>query len=182
MWNYNRGPADFTNKTSYVCIVTRNPIEFIGTLGNSFITHDYTYITSFIGKIGWTSIIVPHFILFTFAAILIIATLYTNTSPVKLTESWENKVPAIMLFAGAVTILSIYGVLYLTFTPVGKNIVEGVQGRYFIPAAPFILFGLAKLLPIGIRDHNKKATTYLIYIISTFILLFSGIWYFLITY
>lgn len=51
----------------------------------------------------------------------------------------EKVLMAMVLFS---TMILISTMMYLTWTPVGGNIIEGIQGRYFIPVAPlfFLLF------------------------------------------
>lgn len=57
------------------------------------------------------------------------------------------------LFISIVVILLIYTSLYLDWTPVGKNIIDGIQGRYFVPILPLILIGLSSDL-FTIKENN----------------------------
>ena len=45
----------------------------------------------------------------------------------------------------------IYMVEYLTWTPVGFPIIEGVQGRYFLPLLPVLTLILGRLIPLSER-------------------------------
>jgi len=45
----------------------------------------------------------------------------------------------------------IYMVEYLTWTPVGCSIIEGVQGRYFLPLLPVLTLILGRLIPLSER-------------------------------
>jgi uncharacterized membrane protein len=60
---------------------------------------------------------------------------------------WQKFI--ISLIAAGV-ILSVVTVLYATWTPLGGQIVDGLQGRYFIPAGPLLfllLYNNNKLQP-----------------------------------
>ena len=50
-----------------------------------------------------------------------------------------------MLVACFISLLGIFMVEYLTWTPVGADTVGCVQGRYLIPVAPLLFFAVACL-------------------------------------
>lgn len=62
-----------------------------------------------------------------------------------------------------VVYFGIYGILYLIWTPIGSNIILGVQSRYFIP--------IIALLPLIINydKKSKEEYKYLIMLIVTFL-------------
>ena len=56
--------------------------------------------------------------------------------------------------------------MFLMCTGVGEYVIQGVQGRYFIPIVPFILLLIIQKTPI---TKIKNETVYTFIIISTFI-------------
>ena len=78
----------------------------------------------------------------------------------------------LILLVIIITIISlIWLVFYLTFTPIGSTVINGVQGRYFIPLLPLVLILLNSY---QIETHLTERTYNLILLISsTFILLGS---------
>ena len=50
--------------------------------------------------------------------------------------------------------------LYLTWTPVGKYMVDGIQGRYFLPLAP--LGSVVFLAACARKQHWKRSTTQIV--------------------
>jgi uncharacterized membrane protein len=56
---------------------------------------------------------------------------------------------AILLSTGAV-----FGAMYLIWSPVGGPVVDGVQGRYFLPIAAFL-----PLVALGERPSEGQAST-----------------------
>jgi uncharacterized membrane protein len=77
--------------------------------------------------------------------------------------------------------LSIFGTLYLTFTPVGKNIIEGVQGRYFLPLAAPLVMGVAAFVPIRIQ-MSERATKNIFTTLVGVMLLVAVVYYTKATY
>jgi hypothetical protein len=94
----------------------------------------------FLGVLGQPSIRLPHPLYRLWTAAILSAGAALVTGPRSWARAWL--VPA----AAAVTILGsaelIFLALYLSWTPVGMERIDGVQGRYFIPLLPILLFAL----------------------------------------
>lgn len=66
-----------------------------------------------------------------------------------------------VLIVSAVTVVAIYFSTYLTWTPVGVNVVMGVQGRYLIPVLaylPFLSFDCWPLVTRGVYMRSRLVT------------------------
>ena len=66
---------------------------------------------------------------------------------------------ATMVFFALACLFLVYAALYVSFTPVGSNVVEGVQPRYFQPLAPLLLIGVYSLLCAVVRTvlaHSQR--------------------------
>jgi len=46
--------------------------------------------------------------------------------------------------------------LYMSFTPVGYYIIDGVQGRYFVPLALLALAALLRWMPLRLTDARGR--------------------------
>ena len=66
-----------------------------------------------------------------------------------------------------ITYIGIYGILYLQWTPVGSNVILGVQTRYFLP----IIF----MVPLIINLKNKKIENKEMYVLTFIIIFLSGL-------
>jgi uncharacterized membrane protein len=79
---------------------------------------------------------------FTGLVITIVALLDKDS---KKTISKINKFIFLLIIVGTAILIS--ALLYMTWSPIGEDFIEGVQGRYFIPVAPliFLLFYQHKL-------------------------------------
>jgi uncharacterized membrane protein len=83
----------------------------------------------FVGILGSLDVFLPEWFYALAAFVLIGAVLATQAAPL-------SRGAKLLVAAAVVTALvAIYALLYITFTPVGAPLVEGVQGRYFLPLA-----------------------------------------------
>ncbi len=134
------------NPQAQLSFILNNPIEFLQVLLRTYVgtPSDGLYV-QMIGQLGWLDTKLPLWsIVFTFSAILVAA----------LTTRISNKITVkskvIVVTVLAITILSITGLLYLTWNSPGSPVVEGLQGRYYIPLFGLLLLSLAgsiKLAP-----------------------------------
>jgi uncharacterized membrane protein len=142
------------------------PLRYVLAMAHSLRWNDFYY-QQFVGRLGWLSIPLP------MLAYLL--------PPVALLAAWgsQQRVPeqraalfitygSMLLCASVVLLLT---ALYLTWTPVGKFDVEGVQGRYFLPLAP--LPALLLLMTSARKKYWEKSMTQVI--ILTLIVVEAGI-------
>ncbi len=100
-----------------------------------FIVKRNFYFQSFIGVLGWLDNPLPSSLIKSFLCILLVNALLAGNRKFRL--SLRDKM--ILLGTFIAGLLAVETAIYLTWTPVGGSIVEGVQGRYFIPLAPMLL-------------------------------------------
>lgn len=108
----------------------------------------YAYIHQLIGYLGWLSIPIPEttcnrIILIFFIMLFVLS---------------EKVKASIKIFSGLLLIFFYIFILYfelITWTPVGETIIQGVQGRYFIPLLPFFLLAFPSIkLKVSERIKN----------------------------
>lgn len=105
-------------------------ILFFGTI------HDKLdlYITSTIGKdLGWFDLHVPEYLIIVMAVLLI----FSIHADSKIEISVHQKICYIIMFVGVVALSC--ATMLLAWTPLSYRAIEGVQGRYFLPALPLLL-------------------------------------------
>jgi uncharacterized membrane protein len=156
-----------------------HPLHAIGGIVGSFVLFGSGWTQGFFGILGWNYVFLPMLFIVALIVTLTLATLYGNETPllkgINKTSRW------VLMLAGALSLLSIIGVFYLTYTPVGAALVGGVQGRYFVPIAAFLFFGFTALLSIRLTMSNRMANTIFISI-PVISLLSSALIYFVTTY
>lgn len=96
------------------------------------------YYLEFIGVLGLLNILLPEW-LYTMVNLFLIATLILTAFSQNFITRAQKGIVFFVLFA---SVLIIFFLLWLSWTKIGTPIIEGVQGRYFIP----ISFGLGLLL------------------------------------
>lgn len=114
-----------------------------------WVVHARDYWTTFVGcRLGWLDAPLPGWVAWTAAAGGVSA-LVLDRAELRQWTLAQRLIAAGLALAGGVAIqLS----LYLIYTPVGANTVDGVQGRYFIALAPLLL--LALLIPAKAAAHR----------------------------
>lgn len=138
---------------------------------NTFNNYFEYYIYTFAGKsLGWLNIEIPSLYITIYIFILLIVP-FLNDESFELSKN-EKKISIIIYI---ICFCAILGGLYLLWSPVGSNVVTGVQGRYFVPINLLLLLCLIKKhRNLDIKCADKLILIYLIalniYAIKTIIL------------
>lgn len=141
------------------------PLFIIGTFGSSFIT------------MPW---LVIDLLLLTLVSTAFIKTKSTSNEDSE--DVRHMKISGLtFIFASMLTCIAIATTLFLTWTHIGGNLVEGIQGRYFLPVVCFILLGFRMVTKIRLVVDEKKAKVFFASVM-TLSLLCSVLWYYKILY
>lgn len=120
--------------------VLEKPLETIGVFWNSLVELGKDYLGTMIGRYLCTyfDIRIDYWILWAFLAILILASLREPGSQM-IFKAWQRGL-FVLIFAGtaAASCLS----MLLAYTSIYSPVLQGVQGRYFLPALPVLLLAL----------------------------------------
>ena len=152
-----------------------HPLESVGTLFSTVMWNSDAYINTLIGHIANNYVDIPALFIAFAVSLLTLATVYVNANITK--PAKKARLSRWMLLAGILTVLGVLGTLYLTFTPVGKDTIEGVNGRYFIPAVCFIAYGVAGLLPLKVKDQGPFKTLSVFSVGAVVLLITAAIMY-----
>ena len=133
--------------TNSLTSLIRNPINTIKLFAKTILINSKFYITSMIGGFDWLNLYLDHFYIKTIICMFII-----------LLFSGDNKLDRkSKLFDLAINIIIFLGILlalYISWTGTGSSVIEGVQGRYFLPLLlPFSFVFMAKKEYIHISDE-----------------------------
>ena len=109
-------------------------------------------------------------------AAILFAALYAKKDILVLKQQliWINLLSVIGIF-------SIYGALYIAYSPTGNRTVDGVHGRYFLPFVIPAIMLLACYLPLEVKIRPRIAA-YMFVVVSVAGLLISSIYYYAATY
>lgn len=140
------------NMASQLRFSLSHPTTLIKTLLKTFVINrsrgqgDMVYMSDFItlsshSFMSWFFYRLPLWSVFIGYGSLVLALLHNSTNKIK--QNMANKrllLPAVVgLLTFIISMVSIAGVLYLMWTPVGNDMVLGIQGRYIIGFIPLLI-------------------------------------------
>jgi uncharacterized membrane protein len=93
------------------------------------------WLSGFVGAFDWFETALPMWIAYLFLFALIGTAVLDKDKDIEI----RNSKKLLMLVIAVAMFLGVVAALYLSWTPVGYFLIQGVQGRYLIPLAPLIL-------------------------------------------
>ena len=138
-----------TNIAAQKIFVMEHPAAFFAAMFNSLIELCDWYWISFVGAWGFLWNVLLLKIFYVLYGITLAFFALSNDLRLKLCER------GVLLFAATLSTLAFFLINYLIWSTVGSRLIEGVQGRYFIPLALMILGSLSILPPL--RHKNSIA-------------------------
>ncbi|MEU7763831.1 DUF2142 domain-containing protein [Nocardia sp. NPDC049190] len=126
-----------------------NPLEFVHVFGESIALRDQRWFSQFFGELGFAYIDVP--------AVSMLACLLALAVSLGIADRMnaataDFRRTLIVALTVAASVAMIYVTLYMSFTPVGYYIIDGVQGRYFVPLAIIALAVVLRWMPLRLTD------------------------------
>jgi len=122
----------YTSVPDQLAFVLHHPGQFLRIAFNTLSSHPSNQLRSFIGILGWLDTPLPNRFIESYCFMLALTTLATGLREIRVSAG--QRLLAIALAAASV--LALFIVLYASWTRVGDPIIEGIQGRYFIPLSP----------------------------------------------
>ncbi|WP_245717469.1 DUF2142 domain-containing protein [Nocardia jejuensis] len=134
-----------------------DPGHFLSVFGDSIARRDQRWFTQFFGELGFAYIDVPALTivasLLAFAVSIGVADRMTGAQGANRLRTW------LVLLTMLASVAMIYVTLYMSFTPVGYFMIDGVQGRYFVPLALLTLAVLLRWMPLRLSDARGSIPT-----------------------
>jgi uncharacterized membrane protein len=96
----------------------------------------------FVGNLGWQDTLFPS-IYYKLVGITFLMTLVAEITD---REAWNTRVTGIVSLAVVTAVGCLYISLYLIWTSVGKDTIDGVAGRYLLPLAMFAGIAIPRLV------------------------------------
>ncbi len=156
--------------------ILTNPVNFVHTFGESIALRDQRWFIQFFGELGFAYIDVP--------ALSISACLFAFAVSVGIADRMNTATATfrrtlIVALTVLASVAMIYVTLYMSFTPVGYYIIDGVQGRYFVPLAIIALVVLLRWMPLRLTDVRGRTPTTgptIAVIAATVVALIAALW------
>lgn len=126
-----------------IAFISSNPLNFLQIISHTLMEKQ-GFLVSFVGIFGWNEVPLPDLVVYIYLIALILVAVVDRAPLIKINPKQRSL--AFITFFAMFFLVIIYE--YVSFTPVGLDVIWGVQGRYFIPVAPLLF-----LLFYPNRDH-----------------------------
>lgn len=124
--------------TFNISIMLANPIVSIKLILNTIYSNGAYYIKSLMGGVlGYNSIIISDFFVFTFLVLTIISTCKTYDENIEIKTFHKLSFWAIF---GTIFLLVVYA--GISWTPIIDKTIYGIQGKYLLPCLPLLLLAI----------------------------------------
>jgi len=141
----------FAGNTHTISFVFENLLRFALIFINTLVRHGTFYLLSAVGSsLGWLEISVRQILIIGFIFVAFLATLNIEK---ELMLFLKHKI--VILFIVLVNFSLILLALFIIWTPTGAIVIEGVQGRYFIPILPLFLLLFSNSTIVLKRNINN---------------------------
>ncbi|WP_438382640.1 DUF2142 domain-containing protein [Asaia sp. BMEF1] len=103
-------------------------------------------IHEFLGVLGWLDTLFPSWFYNLIAGVIGAALAFSGYPAIRERELRQARpVVALTVISMALATGGVFFSIYVIWTPVGAPVIDGVQGRYFLPIAPFLALVFPKL-------------------------------------
>lgn len=125
----------YVSPPDQVRYILHNPGNYLAVLWNTLLRDVGSIITAFVGKLGHYDHFLPGWFIAVHVLILLLVASLDSKREVVIPLSQKIVLSAVFILS----CLWVFTSQYLAWTNVGAPVIEGVQGRYFIPVAPLFL-------------------------------------------
>lgn len=151
--------------SAQVSYVLAHPIEFLSTAFSTLSVNADLYFRQAMGTFGWLETDVP--VLGLFVIVLLLVGIAATQAPRIQIPLWQRLLLLGTTLAGG---LGVMLSLYVISTPVGAPMVELVQGKYFLPFLPILVFALCGRPGKNMHKGFLAALVLLVMVLSLFTL------------
>ena len=152
------------NSSEQLKFILSNPLIYTKYLFNTIYENISFYVYSMIGfALCYLDVNLSYLFIFIYLIMIIIVFTSDNNEKIELNEK------ILLLFISFCVVMLIFLSLYIQWTPVGNEIINGIQGRYFIP----ILLPLTILCNNNLIKINKSINKNFLLIIFDIIILIN---------
>lgn len=140
--------------------VLSHPLLLPGLAFNTLKINAVHNIHEFFGVLGWLDTVFPQWFYRSAYAGIAITSLFCLFPALRQSDLRQSgRITAITIIAVLLAIGAVYFSLYVIWTPVGAPVIDGVQGRYFLPIAPFLALIFPKVsvegqVAFSLRTHQ----------------------------
>lgn len=135
-----------------VIFVLTHPVQYIKIIIDTMMSIGPSQVLSMMGKIATNYMYpTPSIVIYTFLFMLFFFGIVNSDKDLNVTIRGVDKLIFLAIFL--LVLILIYTALYVGFTNVGDPIINGIQGRYFVPIAAYFFLSLSNY-KITNKDKN----------------------------
>lgn len=138
---FGSGKCTWTSGQLYsLADVFAHPLNSLRVLFQTIAGKTDFYLASMTGSyMGWHQLVLPVFVWVPMLALLTASLLPSEGEP-RGSLTGKNRASALLIWI--ISAAAVMAAMLLTWTPIGSSVIEGVQGRYFIPLLPLLFIAL----------------------------------------
>lgn len=136
------------NVTEQAKHIVTHPMSYLLVTARTFIFFGNYLTKGIFGLFGWSFIEASIVTVILSSILIFVASLYGLKVPPRL----NKKFGSLLVLTGLLCAGGITTILYLTYNVVGASYIYGLQGRYFLPLIPFILYGVKLIVNVRIIE------------------------------
>jgi uncharacterized membrane protein len=149
----NFAPDPGVSGAAQISFVLSHPAEFLATVIHTLTLQWKVIAYTFIGVLGWLTALLPQYY-YNLAKPIVDYAIAIGMMIGLLIEFVLKRPMSVFRFSGVLflSLLSVLGIffsLYVIWTPVAAPIVNGIQGRYFLPVAFFLMILMPDMRPFS---------------------------------
>jgi uncharacterized membrane protein len=136
-------------------VIISEPLRFFKILTSTVSDNLPYYVDTFFGRLGYQDTVLPSLLKAVYIVTLIALIFLEPALPYNWV--WEQRLWTLLVAGG--TTFVIFVIMYLTRTAVGADVIDGFQGRYFIPIAPLLVMAFVRKAK-RFRKYNMAIQRY----------------------
>lgn len=164
-------PVQGINPYKQVAFIFSHPFAFAIIVIKTYFNKAFFFTGSFVGLLSWLDLRLPSFLIVSYLSLLLLNPLFSETDEVGLLA--RQRTLFIFLFASNVFVISL--MLYLTWNQVGATLIDGIQGRYFIPIALLLFSSLQARSSFGSKVSKIRPLIFPSFAIMSLVITFYEI-------
>lgn len=137
---------DFVDPIAQMHFITEHPLKFLGILAKSTVIKFPFIPIGLTTQMGWLDVFIPWYVALVSIGVFFYCAISENTG-----AGMQKRDRWIFATGAFLCMLSVHFFLYLSWNPVGADIVSGMQGRYMFPAVGFLLLAILGLVSLKQR-------------------------------
>lgn len=129
------------NPLEQLAYILENPVRYLSTLTESIRLRGGTWFAGSVGVLGLANIWLPPALYVLLPSCAVLASLFDAPDP----ETFQGRYRVLTIAVALAGLLLVPTIGYVVWNEVGRHLIAGVQGRYFLPLAPTLLLALPAL-------------------------------------